>query len=155
MSPFKYFHFRAQNSSVASTSSSLISEKSPVPSHTRCPKRKPNCHSKQQNPISPPLSQTPKMAQPPAPRLLTTGHNEKGISVYIQDEHVPSFQPFGPKSSAFTSFYKSDSVPVSNVTLPEMGQGIPRAPKEGVTFGIFSFSLLPSIPNTFVLWELY
>lgn len=79
----------------------------------------------------------------PPPRLVVTGHTRDGSSVFTSDSVVPQFHPFGPAGSGFSSFHKSDTVPVSNVApIPELGNAIPRCPPEGVSFGISDF-----VPN--------
>ncbi|KAF3768089.1 hypothetical protein M406DRAFT_224156, partial [Cryphonectria parasitica EP155] len=73
------------------------------------------------------------------PRLVRTAHNADGLSVFVADERIPPFQPFGPLASAFYNFDLRSSVPVNNsdpVNVKDYANTITRCPQTGVSFGV-------------------
>ncbi|KAG9237174.1 hypothetical protein BJ875DRAFT_454499 [Amylocarpus encephaloides] len=77
----------------------------------------------------------------PPTRLLTTGHRPDGTSIFTHDSPPPSFQPFGPSTTAFTSFHSSLVVPVSNTApFPDLSCTLPRCPPSGVLFCTTDFA---------------
>lgn len=82
--------------------------------------------------------------QSPAPvtltssaRVVVTGHQEDGTSVFVSDEQVEPFAPFGPANSSFIVFDSRESVPLSNQDAPrEFPQVLPRCPPTGVKFAV-------------------
>ena len=80
------------------------------------------------------------MSTLPLARLVVTTHTEDGASVFHSDTEVQPFQPFGPSGSAFSNFYSSAQVPVSNTSFPpNLAAELPRCPPGGVTFGICDY----------------
>ncbi|KAL9585536.1 MAG: hypothetical protein Q9212_001461 [Teloschistes hypoglaucus] len=71
----------------------------------------------------------------PDPRMVTTGHTGDGTSIFLADQKVPQFAPFGPQASTFATLHSRPSVPVSNQDLPPiLADGIPRNPPLGIVF---------------------
>ncbi|KAI4252987.1 MAG: hypothetical protein LQ352_003962 [Teloschistes flavicans] len=69
------------------------------------------------------------------PRMVITGHTGDGTSVFVADQQVDQFAPFGPQASTFARFHSRLSVPVSNQNLPPLlSDRIPRNPPNGIVF---------------------
>lgn len=85
----------------------------------------------------------PKMSPLQAPRLVTSGTTEDGKSIFIGDEMVEAFHPFGPTRSGFYHLHSRLRVPVSNTSLPpaSIAKTVPRCPPNGVNFGKNSLPL--------------
>ncbi|PSR82104.1 hypothetical protein BD289DRAFT_371831 [Coniella lustricola] len=86
------------------------------------------------------------------PRLLRTGHNADGLSVFLDDQAVEPFRPFGPQGSAFFNFDLRESVPVNNtqsandIRAALSNNKIPRTPPGGVSFGVTEIAPNFSVP---------
>ncbi|KAK7747092.1 hypothetical protein SLS62_009248 [Diatrype stigma] len=80
----------------------------------------------------------------PNPRVITTGHQEDGTSVFQADRVIQPFQPFGPDSSGFSIFDTRATVPVSNQPrLPgdeSSEPRLPRCPPAGTIFCVSDFA---------------
>ncbi|MCJ1249477.1 hypothetical protein MMC30_006701 [Trapelia coarctata] len=80
------------------------------------------------------------MSQPiptplPCPRLVVTTYAQDGTSIFASDDHPPTFQPFGPNTTAFHLFHSRLTVPVSNTSYPpNLSTTLPRCPPQGVLF---------------------
>ncbi|KAK3356530.1 hypothetical protein B0T25DRAFT_136554 [Lasiosphaeria hispida] len=80
------------------------------------------------------------------PRVVVTGHDEAGTSLFSSDLEVPLFCPFGPAASSFAVFDVRSAVPVNNVDpAQEHANIIPRCPPSGVLF------CLSNIPPNFTV----
>ncbi|KAI1267128.1 hypothetical protein F5Y18DRAFT_379068 [Xylariaceae sp. FL1019] len=84
------------------------------------------------------------MASPPTltsePRLVVTGHNDDGTSVFAADHTITPFAPFGPQGSTFVNLDLRSSIPVSNQdAVNQAGGTIPRAPPGGLNFCIANY----------------
>ncbi|KAI1081699.1 hypothetical protein F5B20DRAFT_534990 [Whalleya microplaca] len=68
-------------------------------------------------------------------RVVVTGHNEDGKSVFQSDRVLEPFSPFGSNASSFSIFDSRSSVPVSNQEESQyLQRTLPRCPPEGVIF---------------------
>ncbi|TVY76956.1 hypothetical protein Focb16_v006347 [Fusarium oxysporum f. sp. cubense] len=71
----------------------------------------------------------------PSPRLVRTVHSDNDLSVFIHDDAVPMFRPFGPEQMGFATFDRRDDVPVNNShASPSISDDLPRCPPAGITF---------------------
>jgi len=73
-------------------------------------------------------------------RLVVTGHDSAGKSIFTDDREVQPFHPFGPAGPGFSHFHSRLRVPVSNTTSPpDLSGKLPRCPPNGVWFGTSDF----------------
>ncbi|KAF7298029.1 Cupin-2 domain-containing protein [Mycena chlorophos] len=85
--------------------------------------------------------------QLPDIRVVTTGHNADGTSVFTFDNTLEQFAPFGPNGSRFTNIHMAASVPASNTApFPELSKVLPRCPAGGVVFCTTDFMPGASAP---------
>lgn len=69
--------------------------------------------------------------------LVRTTHDKDGKSVFVPDQALTPFRPFGPQASGFTIFDARASVPVNNMdAIPSFAEQLPRCPPNGAMFGI-------------------
>lgn len=83
------------------------------------------------------------------PRLIRTGHDANGLSVFVADQVVEPYRPFGPQGSGFFKFDLRPSVPVDNneiLDLSTISDKIPRTPPGGVNFGVTEIAPHFSVP---------
>lgn len=83
------------------------------------------------------------------PRLVRTAHNADGLSVFVPDETVHAFRPFGPLMTGFYNFDFRDAVPVNNsdpVAVDAHANKIPRCPPNGLSFGVSDLPANYSVP---------
>lgn len=81
------------------------------------------------------------------PRLVRTAHNADGLSVFVADETVNAFQPFGPQASGFYNFDSRTSIPVTNTDPAEVTRdAISRAPPNGVAMGVTDITPSSVVP---------
>ncbi|TPX11828.1 uncharacterized protein E0L32_007565 [Thyridium curvatum] len=81
----------------------------------------------------------------PNPRVVRTAHADDGKSVFVSDELVTPFHPFGPEGSGFSVLDVRPAVPVRNTDPPVQAAAaaaasqqplLPRCPPAGVNFVI-------------------
>lgn len=86
----------------------------------------------------------------PNPRVITTGHQADGTSVFRSDRVIQPFQPFGPGTTGFSIFDTRGAVPVSNQPPSAMTESpeadsvttkvLPRCPPSGTIFCVSDFA---------------
>jgi quercetin dioxygenase-like cupin family protein len=83
----------------------------------------------------------------PDPRLVITGHDEAGISVFHSDTIVSTFYPFGPTISSFSVLDIRGAVPANNSdAIQDYPEMLPRCPPNGISFGITNIPANFTVP---------
>lgn len=86
-----------------------------------------------------------KMASPlPRQLLIQTTHTKDGKSVFASPVHPPSFQPFGPSTTSFTTFNTTTTLPIPAPVLPQSFPNgpptFPKCPPTGLVFASSDFA---------------
>ncbi|KAI2620580.1 hypothetical protein GGR54DRAFT_105416 [Hypoxylon sp. NC1633] len=80
-------------------------------------------------------------------RVVVTGHDDKGVSVFQSDTVHEPFLPFGPNKSSVCAFDARESVPVNNLEPPlDLRGKIQRVSSTGVIFSMVTIAPQRSSP---------